>query len=372
MSRAEPVPGGFPRWVIAAGGLGVVAILGAIALPRLLGGGNDGAMPTLGSPTVVGVGDATSTSAGLSPTGIAAATSATTVSAGGVTQTPAPTPIGGGIGQIAFASARTGLPQIFLMNVDGTGIHQVTTNADGACQPSWAPDGQRLVFTSPCRVNQASYPGSGLWVINLDGSAMQPLRTEPGGDYDPAWGPDGNQIAFASIRNVRPQLILYDLGTGEATVLSGRFAYDSQPSWAPDGSLLAFASTRSEEQQLYVGGAQGGDADRLARGGKLDAHPDWSHDGGRILYERQLGGVPRLFVIRNEERGGIGQQICPEGPLAVQPMAEGSWSPDDQWITMETWPTGSNHDIAIMTNACSNFTLLAGHPAADFDPAWRP
>lgn len=374
-SRAEPVRGGLPRWVIVAGGIGALAILGAIALSGLgsiLVGRNGGATPTSGSATA-GAGGATSTSAGPSLTGIAAVSSATTVSAGGVTQTPGPTPIGGGVGQIAFASARTGLPQIFLMNVDGTGITQITKNTDGACQPSWAPDGQRLVFTSPCRVNQVTYRGSGLWIINLDGTPPQPLPTEPGGDYDPSWGPDGNQIAFASIRNVQPQLVLYDLTTREATALSGRFAYDSQPSWAPDGSLIAFASTRSEEQQLYVGGAQGGDADRLARGGKLDAHPDWSpHDGVWILYERQLGGVPRLFVIRNEDRGGTGQQICPEGPLAVQPMAEGSWSPDDQWITMETWPTGSNHDIAIMTNACSNYTLLAAHPAADFDPAWRP
>jgi hypothetical protein len=62
-----------------------------------------------------------------------------------------PTPMGGGIGQVAFASTRAGLPQIFLANVDGTGVKQLTTMTDGACQPSWSPDGQRLVFTSPCR-----------------------------------------------------------------------------------------------------------------------------------------------------------------------------------------------------------------------------
>jgi predicted Ser/Thr protein kinase len=374
-ARVEPVRGGLPRWVFVVGGIGALAILGALALPGLgsiLSGRNGGPTPSSGSATAVGAVGATSPGGGPSPTGIAAASSATTVSVGGVTQTPGPTPIGGGVGQIAFASARTGLPQIFLVNVDGTGITQITTNADGACQPSWAPDGQRLVFTSPCRVNQVNYAGSGLWIINLDGSSMQPLRTEPGGDYDPSWGPDGNQIAFASIRNVRPQVLLYNLETGEVTALSGRFDYDTQPSWAPDGSFIAFASTRSEEHQLYYGGAEGGGDDRLARGGKTDSHPDWSHDGVRILYERQLGGVPRLFNIRFEEHGGVGQQVCPEGPLALQPMAEGSWSPDDQWITMETWPTGSNHDIAIMTNACSNYILLAAHPAADFDPAWRP
>jgi Tol biopolymer transport system component len=62
----------------------------------------------------------------------------------------ASTAIGGGAGEIAFASNRTGTYQIWLMNSDGTNQRQVTNLKEGACQPAWSPDGQRLVFVSPC------------------------------------------------------------------------------------------------------------------------------------------------------------------------------------------------------------------------------
>ncbi len=69
------------------------------------------------------------------------------------------TPIGGGIGEIAFASARNGLPQLFLMNADGTDVRQLTDMDDGACQPAWSPDGSRLLLTSPCRGEPGVLPG---------------------------------------------------------------------------------------------------------------------------------------------------------------------------------------------------------------------
>ena len=58
--------------------------------------------------------------------------------------------MGGGSGQVAFASTRLGLPQIFLVNMDGTDLVQITDMEQGACQPSWSPDGLQLVFISPC------------------------------------------------------------------------------------------------------------------------------------------------------------------------------------------------------------------------------
>jgi hypothetical protein len=53
-------------------------------------------------------------------------------------------------------------------------------------------------------------------------------------------------------------------------------------------------------------------------------------------------------------------------------MAEGRLSRDGAWIAMETWPTGSNHEIALMSVGCTNFRNLTDDPAQDFDPAWRP
>jgi Tol biopolymer transport system component len=309
---------------------------------------------------------------------IAALTAAASPSpeAGATLTVPAsgPTPMGGGIGQVAFASTRAGLPQIFLANVDGTGVRQLTTMTDGACQPAWSPDGQQLVFTSPCRDDQDRYPGASLWLIQADGSGLTSLPTLPGGDFDPAWSPDGAGIAFASLRenpSVPNLFLISPLGTDVRRLTEGS-ARDQQPAWAPTGTQLVFVSERSGQGELWILPDFGSSAVSFSRDPVSEKHPAWSHDGRTIVFERKIGGIPRLVALAFDARAGGGVRICPEGPLATQPMATPKWSPDDRWLVFETWPDGVNHEIAVMTSSCTNYGLLTSDPALDFDPAWRP
>jgi hypothetical protein len=91
-----------------------------------------------------------------------------------------------------------------------------------------------------------------------------------------------------------------------------------------------------------------------------------------ILFEQDIGGISRLVVTRFEDRGVPENRLCPSGDMSTMPMAEGRFSPDRNWVAFETWPTGANHEIAIMSSACSNYKELTDDPALDFDPAWRP
>src|SRR4030042_544773 len=62
-----------------------------------------------------------------------------------ITLTSLPTPMGGAA-QIAFSSNRSGSVEIWLMNIDGRGLKQITDIPEGACQPRWSPDGLKIVF----------------------------------------------------------------------------------------------------------------------------------------------------------------------------------------------------------------------------------
>ena len=48
--------------------------------------------------------------------------------------------------QIAWVSGRTGLPQIYTMDQDGSNVQRIT---DGgyAVSPSWSPNGQLLAYS---------------------------------------------------------------------------------------------------------------------------------------------------------------------------------------------------------------------------------
>ncbi len=290
------------------------------------------------------------------------------------TQKPLPTatPLGGGVGQIAYVSTLTGLPQIYLMNADGTVQRQISDMPEGACQPAWAPDGIRLAFISPCAFNQETYPGASILILNVDSEEVVRLPFIPGGDFDPAWSPDGTRIAFTSLRDFnRAQVYMINLADNTVTSLSANKVRDNQPYWSPDGKQIAFVSTRRGPYQIWTMASDGADQTLFSRSGSLkNTHPVWSPDGQTIMFTQSevLGGLPRLVQVRVTAGNFTENYVARE----VLPMREASYSPDGAWIAFESWPDGTNHDIFIMTVNSVGRQRLTDNPAFEFDPAWRP
>ena len=294
-----------------------------------------------------------------------------TLDAGGV-----PTPPGSEDLQVIFASARSGIPQIYLTNLDG-GVKQVTDMKEGACQPSWSPDGSQLVFVSPCKLRQDTYKGSSLYLINADGSGLQPLNSVPGGDFEPAWSPDGRYIAFTSVRTGHMQIYSYDLHSGITQRLIrtplGRDA--RQPAWAPNGQTIAFAERRSGNIfEIWTMTNLGRNQEPLVRGGDQvsDSRPTWSPDGKLILFHRSPAdkfGFPRLLMLPMDGSKPDGEVVSLS--MNVLSINNVDYSPDSFWLVFEySGDTGS--DVYYMTVTGAEKTALASDPADDFDPAWRP
>lgn len=369
-------PTRWPRIVVPLVAVTVAVVATIFALPNLFGGfGRSSAAEVTPTPVSIEPEQTAELAIVLPPATptlvLPSATPPATVDIA-LALTPLPTPIGGGIGQIAFASDRDGVIQIYMVNVDGTGLVELTNLPDGACQPFWAPDGLALVFTSPCADSQETYPGAGLWILDMENLQPQPLQNTPGGDYDPSWSPEGKRIAFASERGGRPQIYSTNLDGSEVENLSDNFARELQPVWSPQGTALLFVSYRKGNAQLWSMPDEGENDQRFGFGDTEDTHPAWSHDGQLVIFQRSISGVPRLIASQFGDRGIPDFRLCQQAPYNGQPMAEPDFSPDDRWLVIETWPDGINHDIAIMTTNCTSVTLLTSDPAEDFDPAWRP
>jgi serine/threonine protein kinase/Tol biopolymer transport system component len=392
---AQPVYDTQPRrrsnlWVLGLMAIGIIlsiAAAGFFIIPKLL----DGNLPivaldatntptyTLAPPTSTLAPTPDEAAAVSTATNTLEPTDANTTTAV-PTDTPAATPQGGGLGRVAFASSAGGAkPQIWIMNVDGSELIQVTDEIAGACQPDWSPDGTQLVFISPCTRNTDSYPGAGLFIVNADGSGVVPLPSSPAGDYDPSWSPAGDLIAFTSLRDGRPQIYSIDVTTREANNLSNSNSYDFQPSWSLDGELLLFVTTRVGPTQIWYMG-KGGNPDwgvvtrtdiQLGERYK-NFDPVWSPDGETIIFTQEGYAVPRLRATYwdngSSNRGW--QEFNVTDNLA--PMLEADFSADGNWIAFESYPQGDNHDIYIMTVAATSLQRLTTDPAYDFDAAWSP
>ena len=288
------------------------------------------------------------------------------------TPTRSPTPMGGGSGQIAFASERGGTTQVWVMNFEGGDLHQITDMPEGACQPDWSPDGMLLVFISPCRKNQGSYPGAGLFFINPDSSGLTPLPNVPGGDYDPSWSPDGKKIAFTSLRNGgRPRIHVINLDDNSVQELSELYSRDLQPAWSPDGRQIVFVTRRKGPVQIWIMDHDGNNQDIFSRSAdSINSHPTWSLDGELILFNQTepSGGIPGL-VAASYTDGRYNEYRFNLGPI---PVREARYSPDGLWLVFESWPGGRNHDIYIMTASGAGRSQLTDDEQSDFDPVWRP
>ena len=116
--------------------------------------------------------------------------------------------------RIAFLSNRNGktaawcngasddcMYQLFSVNRDGTGLRQITE--DWTFQYTWSPDGKQIAFLRAVKSDAASYPNDpflyGIYIINSDGTNLRNLTNSPGFyPYGPIWSPDGTKIVFLS------------------------------------------------------------------------------------------------------------------------------------------------------------------------------
>ncbi len=286
------------------------------------------------------------------------------------TPIPKPTEIGGG-DMIAFASDRSGIPQIWLMNVDGSNLIQLTNLEDGACQPDWSPDGSQLIFISPCPGEQEDYPGAGLFIINIDGAELTPVISSRNGDYDPDWSPDGTRIVFTSLRNALPQIFMFNLDDDSVTLLAGEGLRNMMPAWLADGSKIVFISNRRGSFRVWLMDPDGLNQVAFSRSGNLkNTSPIWSPDGQYLAFtQRELpNGLPEIILAPLADDGFSEFHVT----SGLSPARSPEFSPDGQWMIIEAWPDGIDHDIYLLNLDTQEATRITLDPAFDFDPAWRP
>jgi Tol biopolymer transport system component len=95
---------------------------------------------------------------------------------------------------------RPGNLEIWVMNADGSGKHQVTHNGAANFAPYWLPDGKRIVFASNMG-NTKDPSGFDLYLINEDGTGLDRITYYPGFDAFPMFSSDGKRLVWASNRN---------------------------------------------------------------------------------------------------------------------------------------------------------------------------
>jgi len=166
----------------------------------------------------------------------------------------------------------------------------------GESGPQFSPDGRRIAFAS----TRSGSPN--IWVCDSEG--LNPIQLTSFGGPDvgsPRWSPDDRQIAFDSSASGNRDIYVLGAEGGKPRRLTEENADDVRPSWSRDGEWIYFGSNRTADWQVWKAPAKGGQAVEVTRQGGREAFE--SLDGKFVYYSKgsSIPGIWRIPASGGEE-----------------------------------------------------------------------
>jgi dipeptidyl aminopeptidase/acylaminoacyl peptidase len=199
------------------------------------------------------------------------------------------------------------------------------------------------------------------------------LPTEPFGGLEQLdWSPDGRFIAYSCRKLVGKkyafstdtEIYIYNVETGDCTVIDMKGGYDTDPVWSPDGSKIAWISMErdgyeADKQRLmmaYIKWTNGspmiwGITD-VTEGFRYNAAgPVWSADSKNIYFHSLVEGLQGMFMAKGPDFDApAGARIKP-APWAIERITG-----EDEWYDFGSpfhIAEGEDGSVTYYTTWCS-------------------
>jgi len=253
------------------------------------------------------------------------------------------------------------------MNADGSEERNLTKNEAEDFDPDWAPDGSKIAFVSD-RTGQAL-----VYVMDADGSDVHEVTGD--GGLSPRWSRDGKRIAYTLAGGIA---IVNADGSGNEIIMEAEPQDTAAPckagsfpgGWSPDDELITYyaASVTREIGQVCTIKADGSEIVAIVEGpDDYFVEPAFSPDGGSIAYRAIIDGQHDIWVVELATMKKT--NLTDDADLDIEP----GWSPDGEWIAFGSLrPREPNFDLYIMRPDGTDVRRLTDDPAKEANPVWAP
>jgi hypothetical protein len=285
----------------------------------------------------------------------------------------APGPAQAPSGRIAFISDRNGTPQLYLVNVDGSGLTQLTHDSASYSRPAWSLDATRIAVVRN---------GHGIVVMQADGTAA--TLVAPGG-VSPAWSLDGARIRY--VLNGGSEIDEVTADGSQTTklcagVFGGQLYRGDHLEWSPDRKTAVF-----EKETYPLGPTDDPMVTTFANDDHCtDLHvlnnvgfaPAWSPDGQRIagvsFGPGYVEGGTTYIVNGIWSSDGTTVFRSEPGYMSVHWPNRLSWSPDGTYLAfVRYYPVDGPDEIWVTpANGTGVPRRIGATGVRGWDPAWAP
>jgi uncharacterized protein YjdB len=135
--------------------------------------------------------------------------------------------------RIAFSSTRNGSYDLYVMDADGRNQRRLTSDSGDEGEPSWTPDGSRIVYT----LTPKSKPPQ-LFSIKADGTDLRGLTSSSGGNTSADVSSDGRTIVFISRRDGNSEVYQMGIDGTDQRRLTKTSARESSPHLLPNRDVV--------------------------------------------------------------------------------------------------------------------------------------
>ncbi|MGE0883443.1 MAG: prolyl oligopeptidase family serine peptidase [Blastocatellales bacterium] len=172
--------------------------------------------------------------------------------------------------------------------------------------PEISPDGKQIIFTRTWVDKVKDQYRSNLWIVDVDGNRVRELTGGARNDSSPIWSPDGKRIAFLSDRDGTNQIHVMWLDTREIAQLTHLTQSPGGIKWSPDGKQIAFTVFEADSDPiLNIKLPERPRGAEWARPAVIVDRLQWRSDGRGPLpkgytqvftIDATLGGTPRQIT----------------------------------------------------------------------------